>query len=230
LNDVIIPLLRRVPLLEALPEPQLVALRARSRVRRHARGQTLFIQGEPAPSFFLIVEGWIAVYRGSVEGGRTVLHMLRRGETFAEPAALTLHRYPATAEAATDSVVLEIPASILEEAIRNDPDMALRVISILSRRLSSLVGEMERLKMKSAAQRVGSFLLELSPRDSGPVLVELPFDKNMVAARLGMQPESLSRALGRLKHYGVKTNRGPVVEIAQLETLREFCGQDSEYA
>jgi hypothetical protein len=52
----------------------------------------------------------------------------------------------------------------------------------------------------------------------------------MVAARLGMQPESLSRALGRLKHYGVKTNRGPVVEIAQLETLREFCGQDSEYA
>lgn len=228
MKDLITPLLRRVPLLESLPEDQLEKLRACSRLRQHARGHTLFVQGQPATTFFLVVEGWICIYRAAPDGGRTVLHVLRRGETFAEPAALTLRHYPATAEAATDSTVLEIPARFLEEAVRQDPETAIRVISALSLRLRSMVGELERLRMKSATQRIGCFLLDLAPRDEGTVLVELPFDKTLVAARLGMQPESLSRALARLKPYGVKTNRGPVVEIHDVGTLREFCERSGE--
>jgi CRP-like cAMP-binding protein len=225
MTEDLLPLLRRVPLLEALPEPELGALQARSRLRPLQRGHTLFLQGQPAVSFFLVVEGWITVYRATPEGGRTVLHLLRRGETFAEPAALTLGHYPATAEAATDSVVLELPANLLEQAVRKDAETAMRVIAALSRRLHGLIGELERLTVKSAAQRVACFLLDLTPRDVGPAMVALPFDKRLVAARLGMQPESLSRALGRLRRYGVRANRGAVVEIEDLATLRGFCQQ-----
>ena len=56
----------------------------------------------------------------------------------------------------------------------------------------------------------------------GSVTIDLPYDKSLVAARLGMKPESLSRALAKLRLYGVTTN-GHKIELSDIVKLREFC-------
>ena len=72
---------------------------------------TLFRQGDPATAFFIVIDGWIKLYRINVSGEETVIHILTRGDSFAEAVAFTSARYPATAEAVTDARVVRIPAN-----------------------------------------------------------------------------------------------------------------------
>jgi Cyclic nucleotide-binding domain len=63
-------------------------------------GHALFRQGEPAAAFFIVIEGWIKLYRITPAGDEAVLHVLTKGESFAEAVAFVGGRYPATATAA----------------------------------------------------------------------------------------------------------------------------------
>jgi hypothetical protein len=59
-------------------------------------------------------------------------------------------------------------------------------------------------------------------------VVRLPYDKTLVAARLGMKPESLSRALAKLKSFGVVT-KGNKVELTDIERLRNYCHDSGDF-
>jgi len=215
---------RSIPLLAGLSEPHLNELLAKSRVGAYERGQLLFIQGDPAERFFVILDGWIAIYRDTPDGEQTVLHVARPGESFAEPAALVLGRYPASAQAASDCRVLEVSAPTFSNILRSEPDVALKTIAQMAFRLQSLVTQVERLHVKTAPQRLASFLLDLVPVGCTAAVVTLPYDKALLAARLGMTPESLSRALARLRREQVRSGRGPDIDIDDVAALREFCG------
>jgi len=216
--------LRRCSLFAGLADADLTQLADASRICEFPRGHLIFQRGDPADCIFLVLEGWLTVYRDTPDGERTVLLMARRGETVAEAAALNFGRFPASAEAATDCRIVQIPARVFTDVIRKDPDAALRVIGGLSARLHLLVGELERLHVKGASQRVGCFLIELIPEATGGgTTVQLPFDKSLVAARLAMTPESLSRALAKLKEVGVESTRGPDVHIHDVQRLRDHC-------
>ena len=62
-------------------------------------GDALFRQGEAAAAFFIVIQGWIKLYRSTPAGDETVLHVLTKGESFAEAVAFAGGRYPATASA-----------------------------------------------------------------------------------------------------------------------------------
>mgnify|MGYP001819271512 CR=1 FL=1 len=216
--------LRRCSLFAGLADEDLTQLIHESRVAEFTRGQLVFQRGHLANCIFLVLDGWLTVYRDTPTGERTVLLMCRKGETVAEAAALNFGRFPASAEAATDCLVLQIPSKSFMDIIRSDPDSALRVIGGLSARLHLLVGELEKLHVKGASQRVGCFLIDLLPDGVGDsASVQLPFDKSLVAARLAMTPESLSRALAKLKEVGVEATRGPDVHIGNVPSLRAHC-------
>jgi CRP-like cAMP-binding protein len=219
--------LRRCSLFAGLADADLTQVAHASRIGEFPRGHLIFQRGDPADCMYLVLEGWLTVYRDTPNGERTVLLMARRGETVAEAAALNFGRFPASAEAATDCRIVQIPAKVFTDVIRKDPDAALRVIGGLSARLHLLVGELERLHVKGASQRVGCFLIELIPDAiGGNTTVQLPFDKSLVAARLAMTPESLSRALAKLKEVGVESTRGPDVHILDVQRLRDHCAME----
>jgi CRP-like cAMP-binding protein len=91
--------------------------------------------------------------------------------------------------------------------------------------LQSLVMQIEALKAQTGAQRVAEFLLELAPCDLGACEVVLPYDKFLIAGRLGMKPESLSRAFVKLRDQGV-TIRQNNVAIDDVTALRAFAEED----
>ena len=109
--------------------------------------------------------------------------------------------------------------------IREAPDFAVSVLSATFAHLHGLVGQVEALKAQTGAQRVAEFLLELSPCAAGPCTVTLPYDKVLIAGRLGMKPESLSRAFAKLREHGV-TVRQNHAEIADVEALRDYATED----
>jgi CRP-like cAMP-binding protein len=184
-------------------------------------GQSLFRQGDAAAAFFIVITGWIKLYRITPAGDEAVLHVLTKGESFAEAVAFVGGRYPATASAATDARVVMIPAHHVINCVREMPDIAIAMIASTSQHLHRLVQRVEQLSAQSGLQRVAEFLAGLCPNMDGSCTISLPYDKTLIAGRLGLKPESLSRVFAKLRSVGVDVRASDVVvsEVAQLRSL-----------
>ena len=208
-------------LLSNCPEDVSLPLLKRAVVRRYARGQVLFDHGDPAQSVFIVLDGWVKLFRVTPNGSEAVVSVFTRGHSFGEAVALRNETYPVAAEAATDCEVLQIASSEILNVMRGHPELCIAILSSTFAHLHALVAEVEQLKSHTGAQRVAQFLLSLTHCQSGPCTVTLPFDKVLIAGRIGMKPESLSRAFSRLKARGVTVRRNHA-EIADIERLRDF--------
>lgn len=181
--------------------------------------RSLFCQGRPAENFFVVLAGWVKVFRLQADGQETVLMLFGPGETVAEAAIFDDARYPAHAEALPGSRLLAIPARGFLRLIEREPRVAVPIIGSLSRRLRVLVSDLEASRGAPTHRRLARLLWGLSPREDGPVTLQLPFEKVLLAQRLGMTAPSLSRAFARLRPYGVFTS-GSEVHIEAAECLR----------
>ncbi len=187
--------------------------------------ECLFRQGEPATAFFIVIDGWVKLYRITPSGEETVIHTLTKGDSFAEAVAFTGSRYPATAEAVSDARVVRIPADHIVRCIRESPDIALAMIASTSQHLHHLVQQVEQLKAQSGVQRVAEFLASLAPVDHGSCVIALPYDKVLIAARLGLKPESLSRAFAKLRSIGVAVHASHVA-VSDIGKLRQLAADE----
>ena len=182
-------------------------------------------QDDPATAFFIVIDGWVKLFRITPSGDETVIHILTKGESFAEAVAFTGNRYPATAEAVTDARVARVPADHIVRCIRESPDIALAMIASTSQHLHHLVQQIEQLKAQSGVQRVAEFIASLSLAQKGKCAIALPYDKVLIAARLGLTPESLSRAFAKLRAVGVVIDSSQVV-IKDIAKLRSIAADD----
>jgi CRP-like cAMP-binding protein len=187
--------------------------------------ECLFRQGDPGSAFFIMVDGWVKLYRITPSGDEAVIHILTKGDSFAEAVAFTGANYPATAEAVSPARVIRIPADHVIRCIRESPDIALAMIASTSQHLHHLVQQVEQLKAKSGVQRVAEFLAALCPLDQGSCVIALPYDKVLIAARLGLKPESLSRAFARLRSVGVAVHASHVA-VSDVARLRRLAADD----
>lgn len=225
LNDPEKSVARKSVFIRSMPEQHVEQLLSRSHFRRYGRGETMFLQGEPANGVHVVLGGWIKLYRMAPNGAEAVVSVFARGESFGEAVALRGVPYPVSAEAVTDSQVMLIPTEALLTMLRNDPEAAVSVLASTFGHLHSLVEQLGQLKSETGAQRVADFLLRLCQAEAGSCAVELPYDKALIAGRLGMKPESLSRAFSRLKGAGVRIVRN-TAEIDDVNLLRNYVEAD----
>jgi CRP-like cAMP-binding protein len=222
-------IVRKLPLFQQLPEPVLASLLATSTIRTVERGTDLFVQGDPADRFFVVLEGWVKLYRINRDGAEAVVTMVNEGESFAEAAMFAQGSFPVCAQAVTDVRLVAITAQAFARCVQADVGMAFAMLGSLSMRLRTLVQQIEQLQVQSAPQRVGGFLLKMCPAGKGSATFMLPVEKSLVARRLGIQPETFSRALGKLRSVGVEV-QGAVVSVSDIDALREFCQEDPDDA
>jgi len=215
-------ILKSTPFFRAMPTEDALTLIGNRSPRTYEKGVTLFRQGEPASAFFVILGGWVKLYRITPDGLEVVLNVFKTGETFAEAAMFLGARYPACAETVSPVRLLRIEAAIFRARIQERPELALAMLASASRQLKSLIVQIEQIKVRSAPQRIAEFIIGLAPKnEGGRTALEFPFEKNLLANRLGMKPESFSRALGKLRPYGVTVDKETIM-IDDLGKLRHF--------
>lgn len=194
--------------------------------RSYPKGHLLFQQGDAADGFFVVLSGWVKLFRQTPRGDEAVIHILSRGECFAEAAVFLGGRYPASALVAEDARLIRISSQPFRQWIQSEPEIALGMLASLSARMHHLVNESEQLQTRSATERVADFILRRCPVREGPAVIALPYDKSLLAARLAMKPESLSRVLARLRKLGVRTENHRVI-VTDVARLVRFCaGED----
>ena len=220
-------ILGQTQLFMGLDEQTLKKIAEHTEIKSFTKGEHLFHQNEIAHAFYVVIDGWVSVYRGSPEGQKTIMHVFRNGESFAEAAALSFGIYPASALAESNCTVLEVNIDSFKQILMNNPDLVLNIINNLSRRLLDITNELEKLHTKNAPVRLAEFILDLCPEESGALLITLPFSKHCLAARLKLKPESLSRAFASLKQYGVVTDRGAKITVEDIGKLQIFVGREA---
>lgn len=215
--------LPQLPFFKGLPEADISALMAAASLHNYTKHQNLFQQGDQADRFFVVISGWIKLYRHTAEGDEAVVAIFTRGDVFGEAAIISGAGYPFAAQAAEETRLIEIPGTILRERARENHEVMARIMTSMSRELRSLQMENEHLSLMSAPQRVGCLLLQLSSGMIGKGgTFSFPYDKSLAAARLGMKPETFSRALTQLKPIGVSVN-GPEIKIDSFSGLVNYC-------
>lgn len=208
-------------LFKNVPDDITQTLLAKSQKRTVPRGKTLFIQGESADSMFVLLKGYMKLTRISASGDEVVLTVYSSGDSFGEAAALRAGLYPVSAEAVSDCELMSIKASVILNALTTHPELVVAMLSCTFQHLHELVLQLEDMKALNGAKRLAAFLIALAPVDTGECTFSLPYDKVLIAARLGMKPESLSRAFARLRAAGVTVSRNNVV-IADIEGLHDY--------
>lgn len=222
LTDEDLAVVRQLPLFASLSPDALEKLLEGAEPGEYAKGDALFHREDPANSFFVVLDGWVKLSRETQDGDEAVLGVFSRGESIAEAAAFLGGGYPARAEVVEAARILRIQTEPFLNQLHDTPELAINMLASMSRHLHHLVGEVEQLKTRSATRRMVEFLLKLCTVREGPQVVLLPYDKNLISGRLGMQPESLSRILAKLRKIGVRTEKNRVV-INDVAVLVRYC-------
>jgi CRP/FNR family transcriptional activator FtrB len=217
-----LPLIRRSRLFAQLPEADLAAMLATCFV------QTLPKEAEPCrqdekPEFLhVVLSGSVGLFgQGSRED--TLIEFFGPGDVFILPAVMLDAPYLMTARLLEEGRILLWPASAFRAQIRANGTLAYGATLLLSSYWRALIGQIKDLKLLSAIERLSAMLLALAPRHAGPVTVTLPGGRRLIAGRLGVTPQSLSRAFAMLRRLGV-SGSGRAVTIADPARLREFAG------
>jgi len=219
-------LIKSAPLFDGVPDEAVMRLIGNRGGQAYDKGAILFHQGSPAEAFYFILDGWVKVYRITPVGEETIVGVFSRGESFAEAAIFDGAHYPVYAEVIVPSRLLCIDAANFRRLVHEQPDLALAMLASCSKHLKYLVGQLEQIKRFSAPRRIANFLVGLCSESSGPCMVTLPYEKSLIAKRLGMQPESFSRAILKLRAVGVKMERERV-SIDDVTSLTDFAGHDN---
>ncbi|MBY0432226.1 MAG: cyclic nucleotide-binding domain-containing protein [Rhodospirillales bacterium] len=221
-KDVLLDL-RLTPLFSGVAEADLRDLLAEAVVERHGDGAVLMCQGEAAERFHVLLDGHVELYVTAADGKRSVIEILQKRAVFGEAAIFDSQPRHIGAAVIDSATVVMVPAAGFLAKLNRRFDLVLLMLGSMSFRLRVLVRQIAELKLKTTAQRLGGFLLSLTEVATGEATVRFPYDKKVVADKLGMKPESLSRALARLGPVGVRSQADNVVRITDVAKLRRFC-------
>lgn len=215
--------LRHHYLFSALSETQQKRLLSTAMPRQMAAGERLFGHGDPAAQFFLLRAGCVKLYRLSSEGGEKIMRLIRPGQTFAESILfMEVPRYPVSGEAVEATQLVAFDRDTFLGVLRESFATCQAVMAQMSLRIQAHWDEIETLALQNSRYRVVHYLLSLVPRGAqGRVTVALPARKMVIAARVAVTPETLSRTLRGLSDEGLLEVAGDEVSIADIEKLRQ---------
>jgi len=216
-------MIAQLPLFEDLAPEQLQSIVHASRACRLQKGETLFQKGDQARGFYVVVSGQIKLLFRSLRGVEKVVEILGPGQSFGEALMFNNRPYPLSAEAVLDVALLEVPQRTVFDLLDRDPTFARAMLAGLARRLHSLVQDVEGYTMRSGAQRVIGYLLQqAADAERGSIEVVLPTSKSLIASRLNLTPETLSRVFHELEESGLLEVHGRHVVIRDVQSLRTF--------
>jgi len=181
------------------------ALARRCSVLRAHRGERIAHHGEPLRGVHVVAAGSVKLAVTATEGEQRVLRLVASGEPFGEPSALLGSPCLYDADALTDVTLIIVPRAALLALFERDRRFARQLLLAVAARSYAVLRELHSATTQRGAQRLAGYLESLPGRasESGVHTVDLPVSKTIVAARLGMKKETLSRLLHQFAADGI---------------------------
>ncbi len=217
--------LRRVPFFAVLPPDRLKALAGHCVVRRIARDEILFAEGEECEGLYVVQSGAIKLFMMADTGREQVLVIERAGSTVAELPLFDGGKFPASAAAIEDSTLLFLPKREFLDLCRHDSEVAFTVIRTLAWRFRYMTSLVEELSLKEVSHRLARFLRDRALRSGQRTRrgLEFPLDETNqeIAAAIGTVRDLVSRNLRRFVDRGILRLERRKVIVLDLEELEK---------
>ncbi|MGH7153966.1 MAG: cyclic nucleotide-binding domain-containing protein, partial [Acetobacteraceae bacterium] len=195
-----------MPVFHTLEDRVLDQIDAITDVVTAEHGDQVCAQGEMPTKVYFVLDGQVALSSTAPDGSTAVVEVLRRGGDLVLASVMASLPYVQSAYAVQSTRLLAMQAEELRALVEREPALALSLLRGLSHGYRDLVRQIRDLKVRTTAQRLGCYLLALVPDSSASTAeLRLPFEKGLLAARLGCRQENLSRAFAALRELGVDT-------------------------
>ncbi len=215
---------KSLTLFSHMPDEDIARFTDAAQIKSYKKGKLLYLEGEKANSFYIICNGWLKLFHTTEEGEEVSLAMLTRDSVTGENAIFEEGRFTSSAQVVEDSQILNVPLSLLKEQLRVNNQLAFNMLTSMVQYQRRHELQLEQYLLYSAPQRIGCFLLGLCPvldQKDGAIL-NLPYDKTLIASTLGMKGATFSRALNILREETGIQIIGTRVTIDSMERLLKF--------
>ena len=174
-------------------------------------------EGQVADSLCVLAKGLVQIFTSLGRSEATVL-VLHPVTAFGVDAVLRNSVLLTSARAVRTCRIVRIPANDVRELVEQNQEFRQVIMNDLALSHENVVRELKNMRLRTGFQRLVAWIVAMQAQAGASSEIELPYDKSLLAARLGMSPETLSRDLARLTDLGV-TVRGRWLTISDTNTL-----------
>jgi CRP/FNR family transcriptional regulator len=214
--------LNKVSLFADLSENELGALADRTARKSARAGEVIFHEGEPCEGLFVVETGAVKIFKTSASGREQVLTVEGPGGVVAELPVFDGGPYPASASAVRDSQLLFVSKRDFRSLCLENPEVSLKVLKSVGRRLRGLVGLIEELSFTTVRHRLGTLLLRFAENEGKPTAGGIEFTlppNHELASQIGTVRELVSRNLSRYQAEGIIRMDGKTVVLFDPQGL-----------
>jgi CRP-like cAMP-binding protein len=209
-------------ILGVLEESERNYLASRGRQRRLAKGEILFTEGEQSNSVLVLLSGHMKVLRYSRDGDPFIVNTVLPGDSIGEVGVFSKGPRSATVQAGEESVVLELPASMILDLISRRPAACIVLLECVSGMVRRMTGVAADLVFLDLRQRVAKYLLEDPLADSRSTTNRLT--QSEVAASIGASRQRVNACLRDFERQGWISMESRRLRVIDRERLAVGAG------
>lgn len=193
--------------LDRLSLDEIAALRQGTKATTRARGESIFVQGEPHRGIFLIESGRVRTFYTGPSGREIMLALWTEGHFVGGPEVFGggAHMWSAVAE--TDCRLRLLPGPTLRNLIQSMPSFALCLIDGLVAKGKCYSALIQMLGTRSVVERLGQLLLILAGvgqnSDSGQLVIDRTITHEQLANIVGSTRQWVTSTLSRFQKQGL---------------------------
>ncbi len=215
----ILKFLTHIQPFKSLSPADIKAVASHAREKSFAKEDTIYNEGDPADSVWVIYDGRVQVFKYTSDGKPFAIESLGHGELFGTLCRMggNNRTYPCTAVAANDTTVLQILDKVFLEYYMKSPGMIRGMCSLCSDRLKD-VQELRCMGQETVHVRLANILTRLH-QIHGDVI---PFTKKEISELIGVALETTFRALSDFQKKGYLVSLRGKIEIKKPDDIRSL--------
>ncbi len=210
--------LRKIDIFRDLSHAEIEQIDRQTRMTTVRRGHVIYRQEDVAEDLFLLKRGRVRLFRLSPSGKKLEVAVLEPGTFFGEMPMIGVRRRSASAEAVDDSLLCVMSEADVERLVLTKPQVGLRMIEILGRRLSVAEAKLEEFAYRSAANRVAAALLRLA---SEGMIDDVSHQD--LADTVGVHRETVTKIVDEFEAAGLVALGRRRVQVLDVDGLRRRC-------
>jgi len=210
-------LIRQVDIFAELDPKSIELLVTRSRVLSFRKNSILMTEGETGESMYIIESGSVKIFISDEQGGELTLFVEGPGSYIGEISLLDDEPRTASAVTLENTRVLIISKSVFFECVALNPEIAFRIIRVLTQRLRKATDDIRNFALKNVYQRLALKLIELSVEQDGVRCLQRKYSQQEFASMIGASREMVGKILSDLDKGGYIRTQGTQLQL--LKTL-----------
>ncbi len=218
--------LKNNPLFCSLNEQQLTEIDQLIAERIYRKGRVIFIEDEKGEAVYFLRTGRVKISTQADDGREQILHFIHPGEVFGEVVLYDGGPYPATAEAVEDSKIGMIKNSDMDRLTLANPEIALAMLKIMSRRLRNSQRQINELALLDTSRRMASMLMFLAAEQGVPsergTIIDMSLTNQDLASMIGTSRETANRILSDLRRQKAILLERKQIIITDMRRLRSW--------